>query len=477
MKVILAGFNVDTDILHKLNTSGDALLTPETFSAAYARISRSAQSVTELRRDACKDVERARQSNKTIIFEMGHHSVAEHAVFNFDIMGISRLAFEELEKFRLASYTEKSQRYVTLEGDYVLPEEIKEKTLQKRFNEMVSIQNAFYQHAYEILRTYVFNKHAELAANPRNNHLLEGWAKEDARYALSLATEGQAGMTINARNLEHLFRRFRMSSRIEVQHLGHKIYELVMKVSPSIILFAEPSHFEKELYPSLNKEFDSIRPIKKRNPFLGPEIISYTKNGDNVILAVLLSIIKSIDYLYALQEISALSETDKEKLYKKMLGTMQFFDRPPREFEFVDIAFQAVISASNFAQLKRHRIVTLISGSYDIELGNTIPESIIETGLTKPFQDIIDKTNELYFEIKKEHGTAADYILTNSHRRLVLMKMNMRQLYHFARLRADEHAQWDIRNLAQQLINQVKKLLPYSTLLLCGKSDLPDAPP
>lgn len=46
---------------------------------------------------------------------MGHSSIAEHAVFNLDILGVSRLAVETIERFRLCSYTEKSQRYVRLE--------------------------------------------------------------------------------------------------------------------------------------------------------------------------------------------------------------------------------------------------------------------------------------------------------------------------------------------------------------------------
>ena len=45
------------------------------------------------------EVDRARRSNETIIFKMGHNSVAEHAVFNFDVIGLSRLAIEELERF------------------------------------------------------------------------------------------------------------------------------------------------------------------------------------------------------------------------------------------------------------------------------------------------------------------------------------------------------------------------------------------
>jgi thymidylate synthase ThyX len=115
MKVILAGFNVDLDALKEYKKK-DIVLTPESISAAYARISRSPKPVDSLRQESRKEVAKARRSNRTIIFEMGHHSVAEHAVFNFDIIGISRTAIEELEKFRLCSYTEKSQRYVTLKG-------------------------------------------------------------------------------------------------------------------------------------------------------------------------------------------------------------------------------------------------------------------------------------------------------------------------------------------------------------------------
>ena len=136
-----------------------------------------------------------------------------------------------------------------------------------------------------------------------------------------------------------------------------------------------------------------------------------------------------------------------------------------------DITFQALISAANFAQLKRHRLATLIAGDYLPEFGNTLPESVIAAGLGNEFKEIIDQTNSTYFKIKEKHGPAADYILTNSHRRLILMKMNLREIYHFVRLRDDEHAQWDIRRLAHQLAEKVKIIMPLSAMMLCGKSD------
>ncbi len=99
--------------------------TPETLAAAYARISRDPRPVTELRRSARTGVARARKSNENIIFGLGHASVAEHACFNFDILGLSRLAAEELQSHRLLSFTEKSQRYISLATDYVIPPELK----------------------------------------------------------------------------------------------------------------------------------------------------------------------------------------------------------------------------------------------------------------------------------------------------------------------------------------------------------------
>ena len=111
MKVILAGYNIDREVIEDLKKKSFPRedITPETLSASYARISRDPRPVNKLRAVARAEVKRARRSNKNIIFKMGHHSVAEHAVFNFDIIGVSRLAIEEIEKFRLCSYTEKSQ--------------------------------------------------------------------------------------------------------------------------------------------------------------------------------------------------------------------------------------------------------------------------------------------------------------------------------------------------------------------------------
>lgn len=457
--------------MEQLDPHGRRHLTPETLSAAYARISRSPLSIDQLRKKACLDVENARKSNQKIIFEMGHHSVAEHAVFNFDIMGVSRLALEEIEKFRLVSYTEKSQRYVTLAGDCVTPAEIKDASLKKVFQGTIQRQNRFYFKAFAILNKRLQGQYKELTRSVPGQKLVEGWAKEDARYILSLATSGQVGMTINARNLEHLFRRFRFSPRKEVRQLAEKLYALVLPIAPSVILFPEPSAFEREAFSEMDKYFQSA-PQKTGAPSgREPEIVSCSENGDDLILASCLSVSQNLGFARAMDTVKKTDGTQKKLMLMDFFRKIQFFNAPPREFEMADITFQAIVSASNFAQLKRHRMASLLSGPYIPELGNTIPASVTAAGLEGEFRRILDTTHGAYCKIKEKYGSAADYVLTNSHCRRVLMKMNLREAYHFIRLRDDAHAQWDIRALAHRLSEKIKILMPLTAMMLCGKSD------
>jgi thymidylate synthase ThyX len=49
------------------------------------------------------------------------------------------------------------------------------------------------------------------------------------------------------------------------------------------------------------------------------------------------------------------------------------------------------------------------------------------------------------------------------------MRVNLRELYHIARLRDDAHAQWDIRNISRAMVAETKKVIPYACELIGGK--------
>ena len=447
MKINLAGYNLDSTVIEELkkNSPGRADVTPETLSASYARISRDPRPIGELRKVAREEVEKARKSNQAIIFKMGHHSVAEHAVFNFDVVGVSRLAMEAIEHFRLCSFTEKSQRYITLADDFVLPQEIKSAGFADQFRALIKLQNDFYHRSNDLLKANVFKKHADFAKDPKNNNLLEGWAKEDARYITSLATEGQLGLTLNARNLELMVRRFASSHYSEVNQIGAEIYRLAKEA------------------------LKAIKATKAGKANREVTLEDFTKNGDDILVAALLHTVSQVSFADCVKAVKGMSAAKKEEIVKASMKLMEFYDANQREFEHVNLTYDLVISASCYAQLKRHRTSTQTMQEYDPELGLTIPPAFGEIKLEKEFKAIAGKAEDLYCKMQPKVGIHAQYILTNAHRRRVLMTVNARELYHISRLREDAHAQWDIQNVSAEMSKLAKKKLPLTFMMIGGK--------
>lgn len=473
MKVFLAGYNIDTDVLRELtkeNPREDA--TPEVFSAAYARISRDPRSIEEIRKSAREEVEKTRKSNSTIIFKMGHHSVAEHAVFNFDIIGLSRYGMEALENFRLCSYTEKSQRYITLEDDFVIPSEIKGTDLEDAFVRMIRDQNAMYHKLYAKLKTYVFEQNSELAANPKNENLLEGWAKEDARYITSLATEAQAGLTVNARNLELMLRRFASHPLAEIRELGSSIYAQVKDVAPSIILFHDANDFDQKTYPELNtliSEMGIEQKVSREYDGGSVSLVHYDADGDLHIAASLLSVASTLSYDECYAKVVSMTAEERKAIFKESNKYLQLYDSLVREYEFASLTYDMVISSACFGQLKRHRMSTISTQRYKPELGVTIPKAIKAIGMEVDFRDIVRKTNAVYEKVYARFPRVAPYILTNAHQKRVLIRTNVRELYHMSRLREDAHAQWDIREKTALMSHKAHAVMPLACMLLGGK--------
>jgi thymidylate synthase ThyX len=76
--------------------------------------------------------------------------------------------------------------------------------------------------------------------------------------------------------------------------------------------------------------------------------------------------------------------------------------------------------------------------------------------------------------MQKKMSVGAEYILTNAHRKRVLFKVNVRELYHISRLREDQTAQWDIRQVVGQMIDLSKDKMPIACLLMGGKDIYPE---
>ncbi len=454
MEVIVAGYNVDAEVIRKCTKGA----TPETISAAYARISRSKDSVEKLRAEAILDVEKAKDSNTSIVFEMGHSSIAEHVIFNFDLIGISRYLAEFIHRSRLASFTEKSQRYVTLDGDFYLPEEVRNSKLREDFEQVISEQNSL----YELLFAKAKEKlEADGFAGSKRDRFSK--AKEDARYFLSLSTLTQMGITINARSLQKLLVRLDKSDLHEAKKLKKKLEEEAKKIAPSLIRYTDADDFTRFTWElPENKE---IRPSEK------VKLINASDNPDDLVLQGML-----VDFGYPYEQVSdylsKITSQEKEQIFDALFAKGKLYSSMPRGFELADFLFEVCCSACCFGQMKRHRMSTILKSEYHPDYGFVVPELIKALGEEEKIDEVIKRTNDLYFELEKEKKGLGNYILTNAHNTLILFKGNLREIYHFSRLRADEHAQWEIREIANKIDEIVREVAPLAGKFLGGKSEI-----
>jgi len=456
MRVEIAGYNIDSsfiDLVEKKNC-----ITPETISAAYARISRSKKSVDFLRQEAILDVEKARNSNTKIAFEMGHSSIAEHTVFNIDIIDVSRLLTEYIQKSRIASFTEKSQRYVKLEGNFYLPKEIQNTDLEKEFVSVVNKQNELY-----LLLMEKAKRKLEQRAKKGSKKEIYGRAKEDARYFLGLCTYTQMGMSINARSLGRLLLRLDKVNLIEAQELKKTLEEKVKKIAPSLIKYTKSDSFDRKKIAIQSKR----EKISKEKV----ELIYCSEKIDEQILNALF-VETGSSYMEAKIAVQRMKKKDKEIHYNKVFEDIKQYSTLPRAFEYSDFIFKINCSSTCFAQLKRHRISSIVRGKYSPKNGFVVPKLIKDLENEKEIEEIIFQSESLWLKLERIKKGLGAYILTNSHKMEILFKANLREVYHFSRLRSDKHAQWEIREISKKIDKIVKKMAPLSGKMIGGKSEI-----
>lgn len=118
-------------------------------------------------------------------------------------------------------------------------------------------------------------------------------------------------------------------------------------------------------------------------------------------------------------------------------------------------------------QLVRHRIASFTQQSQryvKLEDGSyTIPESISkDPEAMEAFNKLIQGSFEAYETLRAKGIPKEDarYLLPNAMHSSIVMTMNARSLLHFFSLRCCNRAQWEIRELADKMLAEVKEIAP-----------------
>lgn len=202
-----------------------------------------------------------------MLVSIGHESVMEHVSFTFGVEGISRACSHQLVRHRIASYSQKSQRYVNENGfEFITPPAIEEIPEAKAEYDRVIAELT---ESYEKLANILTEKHtAEFIAQGMDEKTARSkaskMANEDARFLLPNACETKIVVTMNVRSLFNFFRhRCCNRAQWEIRAVANEMLRQCMEVAPHIFSHAGPSCVAEGKCPEGKMTCGKINEVKE----------------------------------------------------------------------------------------------------------------------------------------------------------------------------------------------------------------------
>lgn len=215
---------------------------PEKIVATAAKLCYSSSDISSLKEGLTEDKTR---SFIEMLASIGHESVFEHVSFTFGIEGISRACSHQLVRHRIASYSQKSQRYVNENGfEFITPPEIEELPEAKaEFDRLMEQITESYDKIADLLTA---NHTARLTAEGLDEKTAASKARklanEDARFVLPNACETKIVVTMNVRSLFNFFEhRCCNRAQWEIRAVAEEMLRLCKEAAPNIFCHAGPS--------------------------------------------------------------------------------------------------------------------------------------------------------------------------------------------------------------------------------------------
>lgn len=432
-------------------------LPPEVIAVAFAKTSRSPLPFDEIANELNED--KSRQFHEKWVVGYGHSSVAEHAVISIAIENVSILATKVIEDNRLCSYTEKSTRYQVFDKTrYLKPKKIMTSELAE---------------VYENTSDFILDKYTELfpkmieflkQKQPKDDEtserlyemIIKNKALDALRYMLPVSVLTNLGWTANARNLEWGIVKLMTHELDELKEIGEEVKEAATKITPTLIKYTKYSEFlgetEKAL-TTLSKE--TLNDVKaKDHP--GTILVEFDEEAEDKIVAAILYRFSHLPYREIKEKVQTMTMEEKEKIFDEALKRMGKHDRPLRELEQAYYTFDILMDYGAFRDIQRHRLVTQINQDFTVEHNYCTPKEIKEAGMLEEYDDCMKKAKDAYYKIYEKFPKEAQYIIPLAYNKRVLFRCNLRELYHFIKLRSSKMGHISYRKIAQQMFELIK---------------------
>lgn len=438
-------------------------LPPETIAVTFAKTSRSPESFREIAAEL--NTATSAEFNEKWVVGYGHSSVAEHAVLHIALENISRLAVENLESNRLASYTEKSTRYQTWEDDaFHTPDELTGHPLRNLFTNTCAMLFSTYRTCLQAVSDHL--KNTTQALENENaaqwNRRMRSQAIDVCRFLLPAASLANVGMTINARALEHAIGKLLTSPLLEARQIGEEVKNSAGASIPTLLKYADR-------IPYLQQVCDNFSGLDATDSNPEADWCALVEPDTGILDRVLAAAVyreKNISYAHAIDLVRRMPPAQRTRLLRCLLETSDRHTIPSRELEYAFFTFDLLLDQGAYFEVKRHRMMTQTPQRLSTRNGYAIPALIAAAGVLTTYTSAMEKAAATFEKLADFNAEVASYVVPNGYNRRVLLHLNLRSLVHFIRLRSAPNAHFSVRRVAQRMAEQVSVHYPEISSLL-----------
>ncbi len=208
--------------------------------------------------------DKARAFHEKWVVGYGHGSVAEHGCVHLALEDISIVASKLVEDGRLASYTEKSTRYVAFDPSkiYYPPRVMADPALAHAYRDTVQALLSAYTGWTEEFVTQIKALAPRTPKQTERGHdtASRATAFDTLRYLLPAATHTNIGLTLNARALEHLITKLLSQPLPEGQELGGRLKAEAQHIVPTLLKYADRSEYRADTPPAVAQLVRTLLP-------------------------------------------------------------------------------------------------------------------------------------------------------------------------------------------------------------------------